>query len=369
MLKATFPHLGNFYIPFKSFLTELGLEPVIPPPTSQRTIALGTKISPEFACLPLKVTLGNFIEAIEAGAECVFMIGGKGPCRLGYYGEVQREILHENGYDVDFILLEAPQDQPRKLWGVIRRYIPRRRPSDFFRAFQIFWQKARAIDCFDQAVNKVRPLEAESGACTGLQNHFYSMIDNAASITDIQSVYKESVTKLNELPKRDAPLVPLLLLLGEIYMVLEPRVNFQIEKTLGSMGVEVRRTIYITDWIKENFLLRYVQPSLHRRRLLLARPYLKNPVGGHGLESVAHTVESGVNRYHGVIHLAPFTCMPETIAMQIFPAVSEKLSVPVLSLIIDEHSSEAGIQTRLEAFTDLLVYRNNQNKKIKSELH
>ena len=363
MLKATFPHLGNFYIPLKSFLSELGLEPVAPPLTSQRTVALGTRMSPEFACLPLKITLGNFIEAIDAGAECVFMVGGGGPCRLGYYGEVQREILHENGYGADFIVLEAPQDQPGKMREVIRRYIPRRKPHDFFRAFQIFWRKARAIDCFDLEVNKVRPFAADPGACTELQTRFYLEVDNASSIAAIQTVYKESVIKLNELSKRDPTFVPLLLLIGEIYMVLEPRVNFQIERTLGSMGVDVRRTIYITDWIKENFLLRYIQPSFQKKRLLTAKPYLKNPVGGHGLESVAHMVESGVNRYDGVIHLAPFTCMPEIVAMQIFPGVSKELSIPVLSLIIDEHSAEAGIQTKLEAFTDLLAFRNMQKKK------
>jgi hypothetical protein len=48
MLKVTYAHLGNFYIPCKILLNELGLEPVVPPFTSQRTIALGTNIAPEF---------------------------------------------------------------------------------------------------------------------------------------------------------------------------------------------------------------------------------------------------------------------------------------------------------------------------------
>ncbi|HYH05253.1 MAG TPA: hypothetical protein VEC37_19345, partial [Bacillota bacterium] len=47
-------------------------------------------------------------------------------------------------------------------------------------------------------------------------------------------------------------------------------------------------------------------------------------------------------------------------AMQALPAVSKELQIPVLSVIIDEHSAEAGIRTRLEAFIDLLSYRRSQ---------
>ncbi|HYH01816.1 MAG TPA: hypothetical protein VEC37_01840 [Bacillota bacterium] len=99
-------------------------------------------------------------------------------------------------------------------------------------------------------------------------------------------------------------------------MILEPRVNFQIERTMGAMGVEVWRTIYITDWIKDHFFYKYFNPGYRKRLQTLAEPYLKNFVGGHGLESVAHTVESGLKHYNGIVHLTPFTCMPEIVAMQ-----------------------------------------------------
>lgn len=364
MLKVTFPHLGPLYIPLKSFLAELGVEPVVPPFTSQRTIALGTKISPEFACLPFKVNLGNYIEGIEAGAECIFMLGGTGPCRFGYYGELQQEILRENEYDVDFVILEAPQKQPRVLWERIKRYLPHHQPHHLYHAFRIFWEKGKAIDDFDRMVNKVRPLELNPGNCNRIQDNFYKTIDLSSSIGEIHTHYYQAVTELQETPMKPGKKIPSIMLLGEIYMVVEPRVNFQMERTLGAMGVEVQRSIYITDWIKEHFCLAYLKPGHHRQLYRLSEPYLQNFVGGHGLESVAHTVNAAVNHCHGAIHLAPFTCMPETIAMQTFPTIMKDLSISVLSIIIDEHSAEAGIQTRLEAFVDLLSYRNRQNKDL-----
>ena len=136
-------------------------------------------------------------------------------------------------------------------------------------------------------------------------------------------------------------------------MVLEPRVNFEIERTLGEMGVEVERTIYFTDWVRDQLLFSIIHPNWNKHLKLMARPYLRNFVGGHGLETVALTVNAGINRYHGVVELAPFTCMPEIIAMQVLPTISRDLAIPILSIIIDEHSAEAGIKPGLR---HLLIY-------------
>jgi predicted nucleotide-binding protein (sugar kinase/HSP70/actin superfamily) len=357
MLKVTFPHLGKLYIALKSFLAELGVEPLVPPLTSQRTIARGTKIAPEFACLPFKINLGNFLEAIEAGAECIFMVGGSGPCRLGYYGETQREILRENGYGIDFIILEAPGDRFCKLWEDFKRYLPRHRPQDLLRAWQIFWQKAKALDHFERRVNQIRPLEARPGICNQLQERFDTQIDNACAIGEVKQIDQEFGAELAAISQKESARPLKIGLLGELFMVLEPRVNFQVEKALGALGVEVRRTIYLTDWIREHLFYKYFNPGYRRRLQLLAQPYLNNFIGGHGLESVAHTVESGINHSHGVVHLSPFTCMPEIMALQIIPKVAKDYALPVLTLILDEHSAEAGIKTRLEAFIDLLKHR------------
>lgn len=357
MLKITFPHIGNAYIPLRTLFMELGLEPVIPPQISQRTIELGTRLSPEFACFPLKVNLGNYLEAIEMGAEGILMAGGVGPCRFGYYGEVQREILKEAGYDVEFIVLEAPKTGPRELWEKIKRIFPRHQFSDLARAIYFAWLKAEAIDKIDRLANRIRPFEKRPGATTRLQDRYYDLIDRVSGVGDLKKISEKSLAELESLSGEATEDCLKVVLLGEIYMVLEPRVNFEMERALGEMGVEVERTIYFTDWVRDQLFVNIFNPRWRKHMLALARPYLRNWVGGHGLESIAHTVEAGVNRVHGVIQLAPFTCMPEIIAMQVLPAVSKELSIPVLSIIIDEHSAEAGVKTRLEAFVDLLNYR------------
>ena len=39
---------------------------------------------------------------------------------------------------------------------------------------------------------------------------------------------------------------------GEIYTVLEPFVNLDVEERLGHLGVEVYRTISLVDWVKNH---------------------------------------------------------------------------------------------------------------------
>ena len=83
-MKVTFPHMGELAVVLKTLLRGLGLEPVVPPPITQKTLELGVRHSPEFACFPLKLNVGNFIEAADLGADTILMAGGGGPGRLWY---------------------------------------------------------------------------------------------------------------------------------------------------------------------------------------------------------------------------------------------------------------------------------------------
>lgn len=107
-MKITFPHMGNVYIAVEAFLRGLGHEPVTPPPSSRRTLELGSFHSPAEVCLPFKIALGTCWREWPKGG------GGAhdrrlGPCRLGYYAEIQRLLLQALGREVEFITLEVPR--------------------------------------------------------------------------------------------------------------------------------------------------------------------------------------------------------------------------------------------------------------------
>ena len=105
-MKITFPHMGNVYIAAKAFFEELGQEVVPPPMCSRRTLEIGTKNSPETICLPLKIMIGNFVESIELGGDTILLTGSCGPCRFGFYSILEKSILEDMGYNVDFIVFD-----------------------------------------------------------------------------------------------------------------------------------------------------------------------------------------------------------------------------------------------------------------------
>ena len=156
-MKVTAPHMGTLHIAIGAFLREFGADLILPPPTSNQTLAIGSRLAPESACLPLKVTIGNFVEGYELGAEAGIMVGGVGPCRLGYYAPVQQKILADHGYDMEVISLEPPRGHLGELVSALRRLSNGNGLRRLWPAWRIAWAKLKAIDTIDRVASKCRP--------------------------------------------------------------------------------------------------------------------------------------------------------------------------------------------------------------------
>ncbi len=59
-------------------------------------------------------------------------------------------------------------------------------------------------------------------------------------------------------------------------------------------------------------------------------------------------------RVSGVVHLVNATCGPDSFATEVIKPFQERYRKPYMIITIDEHSSDVGIQTRLEAFIDMM---------------
>ncbi len=362
-MRITYPHMGNLYIVVRALLVSLGLDVVLPPPTSRRTVELGARYSPEFACFPFKLNLGNYLEARESGADTILMAGGVGPCRFGYYAQVQQQILEGLGVDMEMVVLEPPDVSLREVKDKVRYLIGDLSWWQVIKAIRFAWCKARAIDAVEEQLLRLRPRVEDPLQLESFYRAVLQEIDAAAHRRAVQRVvvdYKKKTGKLKQQHKE-----PLRIgLVGEIFTVLEPFANYEIEKRLGLLGVEVNRSIWLSAWINEHLfggLLRINHETVHDKEL--ASPYLNSFVGGHGKETVGCTVGFARRNYDGVIQLAPLTCMPEIVAHSIFPALTRDYKIPLLTFYLDEHSGEAGIQTRLEAFIDLIEAQRSKKEE------
>ncbi len=364
-MKVTFPHMGYMYICLKALFNYLDIEVVVPPMPSKRTLSLGTQHSPEFACLPLKINMGNFMEAYEKGADTIVMAGGVGPCRFGYYAQVQREILKDIGINMKMVVLEPPQKHISELLIKVRELTGSKSWFDVVRAIRFAFNKACAVDEVDRIVHKIRPREIETGAVDLVLAEAIKWIDEAQNKKQLDEVLKQAKNELASI-EVDYSRRPIRIgIVGEIYVILEPFVNLNVEKHLGRMGVEVERSIYLSEWINDHLFMGLLKMKGNKSARELAPPYVNHFVGGHGQETIGSTVKYGKEKYDGVIQLMPFGCMPEIVAESILPTVSREIGIPTFSLILDEHSGDAGVITRLEAFVDLLARKKEINDETK----
>ncbi len=353
--------MGPNWVAFKTLFTSLGLDVIIPDPTNREAIKIGVKQSPEFVCFPFKATIGDFVNAIEKGADTLIMAIDCGPCRFGFYASVQERILKDMGYkDITII----PLDQADLLdfkWVKTLQEVSGRKDlfmySKFVKAVIFFLKKAKLLNDIQTAEGIFRAYERNQGDTTVLIKNLLNKLDQANTLPELRkfkSVIKQDFSNL-DIDKTRNPLR--VGVSGEIHISLEPYVNLDIRRKLGEMNIEVHQSLSLYDWVVHKFHLNY-----HRKWLEhLSQPYLPMDIGGEAMWVLGEYIDKAQAGFDGFVHQYPFLCMPEVTARTI---ITNKLKgiydLPVIYFSFDEQSGLAGFRTRLEAFSDLMYGRRNK---------
>ncbi len=364
-MKVTFPHMGNQYIATKVLFEELGVDIIVPPVCSKETLEIGTKYSPESICLPLKINIGNFIESIQQGADTILMSGSCGPCRFGYYTMLQKEILQEIGHNIDFVLLDPPQGDYKTFVNRIFHITNTKNPYKIIKALAQGTKVLYQVDELDDIAYYKRPRQRKIGEVDNLLEQFQKEVRNVKGYKEMKQLVGETKEKLMAIEEDPNKEVIKVGLIGEIYTIIEPFVNLNVEKKLGEMGVELDRSLKVSRWLTEHLYLHPLGLSMEKDIIKEAKPYMKTMIGGHARETIGYAVKYAKEGYDGLVQIYPFTCMPEIVAQSILPTIEKDFDIPYLCLIVDELTGDAGYSTRLEAFVDLLKRRREMKEDAK----
>lgn len=365
-IKVAFPHMGTIYVAWAAALKKMGLEPFVPPYTSKRTLSLGTKNSPEAICLPYKLILGNFIEAIEGGADYVAMITSPGICRLGEYGKNIKTVLEDLGYHANYIELSL-YDGFRGMYDFLVNLTGSKNIIRIMRAINIAVRKVFALDELQNFLSYHRAREINFGDSERAYKRALRYVMDADTSRELKKALKKGLSEISNVkidPNREVLRVDLT---GEIYVVLDDFANQNIERELGKLGVQVRRSLTVSGFLRDAIIPKMCKRGeTHLERAYrMAKPYLMRDIGGDALECISDVMYAEQKGTDGLIHVSPFTCMPEIMSQNIFPKMREDVNLPILSLIMDEQTGKAGYITRLEAFVDLM--RRKKRKKSMEE--
>lgn len=351
----TVPRFGTACLAAKVLFDGLRIPYVIPEKLNNETIKAGCLVSPEEICLPFKAMMGSILECSEKGADTVLITGSCGPCRFGEYPELSQKLLKSLKKDVGMIVIDSPSAiGARELLRRIRALTGQSGRSGFAKV-RALADSLRALSLADGIAAGARiaaGYEIEKGAAKKLlrecEKEVFRLTEGAAVIKALKSC-RRKIRAIKTDPSKDPVKIALA---GEIYSMIEPFANLYIEEKLMDRGVCSKRLITPGWWLKDLALKPLGLNSLKIKRA--CGKYLPSRVGGHAKETVAHAVISRKEGFDGVIQIYPLGCMPEIIAKSVLSAVQEEEGMPVLSLAIDEMTGEAGYETRIDAFLDML---------------
>jgi predicted nucleotide-binding protein (sugar kinase/HSP70/actin superfamily) len=126
-------------------------------------------------------------------------------------------------------------------------------------------------------------------------------------------------------------------LVGHPYNIYDKFINMNVIKKLNKFDIGV-----ITE---EN-----INPQLieERNKDLFKKPFWTFAKNSYGFST--HLAEN--KSVQGIVYLSSFSCGIDSVVIELIKDKSENL--PLLILKLDEHTGEAGFDTRIEAFSDML---------------
>ena len=352
--RVSFFRYGYYDIAFKFFVEQvLDADFIALPPATKRTVELGSKYSSDFVCAPFKHILGDYIEGLELGADVLVQFAG--PCRLGYYGELQESILRDLGYEFDMLNFATVTGKPLKEYIEVckRKINPNLSvPRGVVNMLATF----KMVECLDEANDYFlanAAFEDTPGDFEHARQAYFADMRNATSEKEIAAAQKTGIERFRAIPchKPDNPIR--IGLVGEYFTAVDESSNLGVEKKLLSMGVELHRMLNMT-----NRNLRYHEKNLRAS----ASEYITYDMGPTSSMTIAATLKYAQEGFDGVIHMKSSGCTPEIDCMPVLQHISRDTHMPVLYLSYDSQTSDTGLDTRLEAFYDMLEMKKEKQR-------
>ena len=348
--KVAFFHFRNYEPAFKYFTEQVLDADFVPTPTPTRaTIKRGEEMSADYVCTPFKHIIGDYAAALDQGADTLVQVTGF--CRLNYYGELQEMILRDAGYR-DFQMLNFSYVAT----GKIRDYVayckkvvnPNLSIPHGIKNLLGVYRMVEHIDAFRDRYLANAGFEREAGSFERVRKEFLAAMNTARTNSQIEEGFRRAMDALDALPV-DKPADPVRVgIVGEYYTAQDPISCLDVEGKLLAMGVHLVNAMSISA-----FNLHY-NADVARKSVAAYCEHDMGPTSTFNIAAAKRFAEEG---FDGIIHIKSAGCTPEIDVMPVLQRLSRDYHVPVLFLTFDTQTSDAGLDTRLEAFYDMIAMR------------
>ena len=317
----------KYYPLWKTFLEELDYEIVLSDKTNNKIIDIGGRHAIDEICIPLKLYYGHVLNLLEKQIDYLFV--------PRYISTTFDTYLCPKFLGLPDMVRGTIDGLPE----IIELTIDIRKNPKFQSAYKLGRILHKPISQIKRAYEKA------------IKDYKYFrelMVQGLSfqkAINVINSRIKDfKVKKKNK--KYDAKIA----LIGHGYNVLDSYINMDLIKKLGEMNVNVNTL--------ENLPL-----EIFKKQTIISNT-LKN------FWSNEEEILSAVNYLFkqkdidGIIFICSFCCGPDSLIDELMTRDARKLGIPYIGIVIDEHSGQAGLITRVEAFVDMIIRKKRNLKMI-----
>jgi predicted nucleotide-binding protein (sugar kinase/HSP70/actin superfamily) len=308
----------RYYPLWSTFLHELRIEVIISPPTSKKLVDRGIIHAPEDTCLPVKVAMGH-AEWFKDKVDFVFIprlvhISPRYATCPKFLG--LPDIIRADVHDLPPVLdptFDAKKESFRRTFMKLGLHFTKN-PLRIRKAYKLALAKQKR---FQEAIGKGMDI-----------SHAMGFEENK----ELKNYVEPSMT---------------IGVVGHPYNLYDRYINVNLFRKLEAMGARV-----ITPEMLPRSAIEKALNTLDRP------PYweLEREIVGAALYFLNGNAD-------GVIHIISFECGPDSLLQAVLEFENQNLcGIPYVPLVLDEHTGEAGLVTRLEAFIDMIV-----RKALKSE--
>lgn len=307
----------HYYYPlWKTFFEDLGAEVISSPMTNRQTVEKGIAAAVDETCFPVKVYFGHVQELCKLEPDYIFL-----PRLVSV--EAKSYICPKFMGVPDMIKASIPNLPPVIDMLVDISVNKKLLEQEIKRVGKIFTANDKAI------FKAYRHGREELNKCRQICQSGYS-ISEAIDIWRGQTVPLPAATDLQ------------LGVLGHGYSLYDRCISMNLIERLREMGCRVQ----LVDGCS--------QDEIEKAAATLPKRVFWT-LGRKNMGAALHMVED--EHIDGIIYLACFGCGPDSM---IGDLIERKITgKPFMMITIDEHTGEAGLLTRLEAFCDMLRRRRN----------
>lgn len=349
-MTVTLGHLGAITYAIQESLSLLGVDVILPEETNIKDSELGALNLKTEICHPLKLLLGNYLSVIEKRTDSVIFYNGCDLCNLSAIYDVFLNIFAQNQWYPKPYYFNVKNDLLfLKDYFVNLKAISNKSSFKVIKAIFMGFKKFFLLEYLDKVFFLIRPTFDDYTKCENIYSKLFKKIVSAHTLSQYKRIEKEIDTLLTFYPPNHNLIH--IGLIGDPFSLMEPFSHQYSEIKLGHLGAIVDK------WPKNKLINKKVQSNFEIREIL------QNKYGVLTEEEFDKINKFVRKDYDGLVFIAPFSCNPNDALKNQLPIIQEKTGIPILSLSFDSHTSATGLETRLEAFVDL-VKRKEQMKNI-----